>query len=384
MPFGYTPEGFVIKPIETIIEELETAQLAIDSSMTFGSEEPSTQLNATFAEQLEQAWEAIAAASNFDPTSAEDFRADQVAAITGTSRDAATASTALIDCVFTSGGVTLSDGVAKIRHEDLPSIEFVADGDYTSTGAGTESVPFRATVTGPVQAATAKLTQIVTPVAGWTGASNPEDATPGRETETDSELKEKRELELAAGGGASFPTLRSALSRTTGVTSVNLLNNRTLVTDANGVPAKSLEAIVSGGTDQDVANTLFVKAGGVASFAGSTAVAVTDAAGKSHEVRFTRPSDLNMWLVFTLSVDPNRYGETAFKTAISATDATLEAGDDVLLARLSCSALNQPGVLNVISVLVGISDGGEVAADYVIDPRQIADYDSARIDVILV
>lgn len=380
---GYTSSGFVSKTLEEIVSELETSQRAdVDSDLTFGAEEPLTQLNGIFSEQIAQLWELAEMLAAIDPNSASGFRVDQIALITGTVRDPASPSTVNLNCSFSSGGVTLLDGIAKVGHATNPDIVFVADGDFTSSAVGTESVPFRATVNGPTQAASGTLTDLVVPVAGWTAATNPLDATPGTLEETDSELKEKRTTELASGGGASFPTLLSALSRVPGVTSVNLLNNRSHITDGNGLPPHSVEAIIVGGTDEDIAQALFDNASAGTGYNGTTSVSVADSAGNSHTIRFTRPTIVDVWLEIAFTHDATYIGEAAHKLLIAGQDSQFNPGDDVYQFRVLCDAtLGVQGIINPQSALIG-DTASVVAADLDINPREIADFDTTRITLV--
>lgn len=397
-PFGLTPTGFVRKNLTDITTELEADQRAdIDQNLTFGDEEPLTQLNGTYGEQLAQAWEVLETVAMVDPDGAKDFRLDQISNITGTRRDLDTYSTVILSCVF-SGVVNLTAGLQKVRHDSIPTIEFVVLMDYVSPGAGAHDVLFRATVTGPVQAASGTLTDIVVPAAGWLSANNVKDADPGTNRQKDSDLKEKRQRELASGGGASEPTLYSKISRVEGVTSLLLLNNRTRYTDSDGVPSKAVEAIVLGGDDADIAQALFLYASTGAGFHGNTEVEVLDSTGKKHLIKFTRPTEVDVWMTLEIKRNSNYIGETAHKALIAEQSAEYDPGEDVYLSRVTVHGFGlspeeladtetiRPvtGIIDVRSVLLGTTEPGQTANSLDINPRQIAKYDTSRITLLYV
>ena len=79
-------------------------------------------------------------------------------------------------------------------------------------------VDAEASETGPIAALTGTLTEIDTPVTGLDSVTNKEDATPGRDEETDSELKVRRENALQVSGAGTLESIRSRLLDLAGVT----------------------------------------------------------------------------------------------------------------------------------------------------------------------
>lgn len=385
---GYTTEGFVAKTQEEIISDLQTKQRAdVDPDITFGSEEPATQLNGVFSEQLAQVWELASLLSSIDPNASFGVRLDQVGALVGSYREPATESTVVISCTFSASG-TITEGAQRVRHSSIEGVEFVAAETVSIPSAGSYDVSFRATVTGPVQAASGSLTVISVPTANWTAATNAEDATPGTDIQSDASFQQSIREEIASGGGSSVPGLVSALSRTSGVTSVKLLNNRSTSTDSNGVLPKTLEAIVRGGTDQDVGQTIFDNASGGAGLQGNTTVQVVDSLGDTHNINFTRATDVDLYVEVNLIITSTGYaGDEEVKAAIIAYGESLASGDPVAIFKVGCAAVTVSGVKNIDSA----APGGPIKVDTLASPvnvldwpvsiRERADFDTSRIVV---
>lgn len=125
-----------------------------------------------------------------------------------------------------------------------------------------------------------------------TAISNATEGTPG-EPEEDLEVYRARLVASTASGSGTEPSIVAALLKVPGVTGeTRVLVNRTLAVDANGVPPKSVEAIVVGGGDEGIVRALYGSASAIAGFAGTTSIPANTYPGVPVEVRFTRPSSV--------------------------------------------------------------------------------------------
>lgn len=104
-----------------------------------------------------------------------------------------------------------------------------------SVGAGlridstASPIPFLAQSYGPIAVPYNTLTEIVTPIAGWTSLTNLDAGITGRDRETDEELRARRERSLSRLGAATVEAIRSRLlQEVDGVTSVTIFENVTL------------------------------------------------------------------------------------------------------------------------------------------------------------
>lgn len=382
MAFGLTAFGFNRKTTEELLAELETSELAlISSALDVSAETPIGQLNGIFAAKLGELWElAEEVFGAFDPDAAGDQALDAIAALTGTFRALATKGTVTLT-VGLDATTTLSAGaIAQVTGD--PTNRWVTLVDVTSVGAGDFSVAAEAEIAGNVPASTGTIEVIVTPSAGWNTVTNALAATAGTDIDTDAELRARREDELTLAGSATANAIRADL-RVTGVTSVVVFFNNTLVTDVDGVPGKAVEALVEGGADQDIADALFdTIAVGIEPF-GSVTNTVIDSNGNSQTVDFSRPTlivvvteiDIVTGVGFPVG------GDALVATAIADFENALAVGKDVNRFEVAAAALTITGVINVTDVRLAESPGGPISFDLVLTSREKATAIIANITV---
>lgn len=179
-----------------------------------------------------------------------------------------------------------------------------------------------------------------------TSVTNPEDFTVGREKETNTELRNRFLNTNAASGKGTYPAVRKAVSDVVGVDSVKVINNPTSVV-VDGIPEHSYEVIVSGGNDNDIADTIFITGPAGIQAYGSTVVNITDSEGFSHNIGFSRPTDIYIFV----NVDYELDGSTPFP--VDGEDQIKEAiiayGNSIQDSKLIPSKFNIP-VYNVAGV----------------------------------
>lgn len=113
----------------------------------------------------------------------------------------------------------------------------------------------------------------------------------GRALETDTELRNRFKTSVGGQGKATVNALFSALTSTAGVISAVVEENWTNTTNINGLPAKSFECTVKGGSDLAVATTVWeTKPAGIQPF-GNTNTTITDSQGYPQTIYYSRPID---------------------------------------------------------------------------------------------
>ncbi|KAB8139257.1 hypothetical protein F9U64_01135 [Gracilibacillus oryzae] len=161
---------------------------------------------------------------------------------------------------------------------------------------GSVNVPIRALergVDGNVEANS--ITDIVTPRVGVNSVTNSEATSGGREKETDLAFKRRLDRTKKAENRLVFQLLNVE-----GVIDAFLYENVTME-ELNGLPKKSIEPLVWGGNDQEVAQTILrYKAGGMQSF-GETYVEVTDSKQQPQMIGFTRPEEVDVYVNATIT-----------------------------------------------------------------------------------
>src|SRR5690606_23561395 len=98
------------------------------------------------------------------------------------------------------------------------------------------------------------------------------------------------------GGASTIDSIRAAVLETAGVRTARVFQNPTMEFDDEGRPPKSVEVVVLGGTDGDVAKAIHnTIAAGIESF-GDVEVWVEDAGVEAQLVRFSRAESVDIFV----------------------------------------------------------------------------------------
>lgn len=379
MAFGVTPDGFVTKDLGTIRGEIETALRAtIDPLLDTSDQTPMGQLVAVMSGQYADLWEVGAAAyAARYPDSASDSSLDEVSSITGTIRDFATKT-------LVTGEVTLEPNKAlpagSVAHlSGRPSDRFITLAEVPANpGGGTFSVDFEAESAGSIEVLATQLNTIAEPVSGWLVVTNAAGATKqGTDADTDSELREKRAVELTLGGSTNVDAIRADLVVLAGVEDAQVTED---------LDAHTVSAVLRGGVAAEIGQALFdSKAGGIRTV-GSQLEVIIDSQGIPHDLRWDFAAQLDVHVSMTVETDPLVFdgvqGEIDIKAAIAAYVNALDVGDDVIYDQIKCAALSVAGVERIPAALIGFG-APTVAADLVVSGTQFAASDVANIAVVV-
>jgi hypothetical protein len=373
---GLTASGLEIKTqseIQTSIEESVTAAIpGIDLSQG-----PEHQIIGVLSEELAILWEGLQATyAAAYPDSANGLLLDQVAAITGTVRRQATRSR-VTGTVTLAAFTTLPTGsIAAVLSDPDAQFRTTADAVNGTAFPDDVDVALEAIETGPVAAPAGTLTVIVTPVTGWTAITNATDAALGRDIADDVELRETRQIELAGAGQDHYAAIRAAVVGVAEVIEAAVFGNETLVTDGDGRPGKSFEAVVwdgdpSAADDDELAQAIYdSKPAGILSHGvGSSGTAVTET-GADFTILFTRATKLRVYVDVEVVLAPNTAPgwETLVRDSVSARGAQYSVGETAYASQLICAIIDDVGVVTAVtSLTLGIAPaptGSSVVADY--------------------
>lgn len=171
---------------------------------------------------------------------------------------------------------------------------------------GTVTLPATSVIPGPDgNTLENTITNITNPKLGITGVTNEKPFEGGRNTETDAEFRERYYLSVDFAGGVNIDAIVAEIyENVEAVISVTGEENDTDVTNDHGLPPHSIEIVAYGGLDEDIATAIFRrKAAGIQAF-GNTVVSVIDVSGVTHDIGFSRPSPIEIWIkVFNLVTD---------------------------------------------------------------------------------
>lgn len=443
MAYGVTATGFVKKTLEDIKSELEASlRASLGDGINLLSTSVFGQLVGIMADRESEIWDLAAEVYASQYPSASGQSLDNVGSLTGVVR--LEASGTQVDVQLT-GTPTTVIGVGKVVSNDQgvrfaldEAVTIVAaaawaistsysvgdlvtndsniyvcttsgtsagaggptgtgDGiadntvvwNFVGDGTGTVSGEFTAEETGPLTCPTGSIDTedskgaIETPVAGWDDARNLEDGTVGRDIETDEEFRLRREQLLSSTGNATLDALIDNIAEVDDVTQSIAFENTTDATDSYGLPPHSFQCIVQGGDDQDIWDTIWeTKAAGIESY-GSESGTVVDSIGNSHTVNFDRPTQKTIHVIVELTKDSNypANGDDQVKAAIVAFGETFLIGDDVITSQLYDSVFSVSGVVDVTKIWISFTDPPTGAANLVLDRDELADFDTANIDV---
>jgi uncharacterized phage protein gp47/JayE len=222
---------------------------------------------------------------------------------------------------------------------------------------------------------------ILTPMLGWDSVNNPVAATPGEDRETDEQLRLRFRNGKFDRATNTLDAIYSALINLDNVSEVTIYENDTSVVDGNGVPAHSFLPIVSGGLSTDIANAIWDnKPIGILSY-GNTTVSISDVQGFPHDISFSRPGPVVIYISMNITTDVNfpPNGNDAIKSAlIEYFTANFGTGDDVIYSRLYTPINSIPGH-EVVSLTIGTSPAPVGTSNIVIAFDEIASLNTTNI-----
>lgn len=292
---------------------------------------------------------------------------------------------------FTTGFVvTFAGASGKIDHEMLEFLDNTLSVTITiaETTKGVPQAVVDATCVnnGPIPSFAFSLTGIVNPVPGLDSVLNVIDGVLGRNVETDTEFRQRRNESLQIAGSATLDAIRSELLQILGVNEAIVFENTTFVTDVNGLPGKSFACYVDGGDNQEIADTIFAsKPAGIASH-GSVTEQVLDSQGFTHDVKFSRPIDVDIWVEFDVSTGPTFpvNGQQLIQDAVVAYGNNLGIGKTIIVIPDLVSVLDAIEGITDVDIRIGLAASPTLDNNIVIQPQQISKWSNTRTMVNLI
>lgn len=278
-----TSAGPVIPSFADIYRSLQESVRSIyGSDVYIDPDSQDGQLLAIMAQAQYDANAAVVAAFNsYSPAKAVGEALSSNVKINGIERRAPSRSTVTLRVVGVVG-TQIANGIVEDtlgQRWDLPAL-------VTIPSAGEVLVLGTAQVDGAIAASPNTITKINTPTLGWQTVTNPASATPGLPVETDAELRIKQALSVTNSAVSVLTSIRAALLNLSNVSRCRVYENDTNATDSNGIPAKSISAVVEGGAPTDIADTIRRKKTPGTGTYGTTVVPLTDPLGDVINIRY--------------------------------------------------------------------------------------------------
>ena len=311
--------------------------------------------------------------------------------VSATAASIASGIAALIDTDLYT--VSASGGVIALRSIDgFTDFTLTVDSKLSITKLGTP-VGFTAVELGGHILPIGSLNTIDSSIIGLDEINNLEAGATGRDVETDEELRIRHRESVRATGSATAAAIRARmLSEVDSVNYVRVYENRTSDIDAFNLPAHSFETVVSGGSNQSVAEKLFeLKPAGIETY-GNTSIQVYDENGDLQTVEFSRPSDKYAWVRISVNL---LNGEeplpadvvNAIKNAVYDYGSSLNISEDLILQRFYGPIYSATSGIGQITVEADLTDTIGETPSYVttnisVGRAEIAVFDTARITVV--
>jgi hypothetical protein len=293
-----------------------------------------------------------------------------------------------IGVTFTNNG----DGAFNIESDDLNDTNNISATSLISIIKVQSILEFQSLEMGEIPAPATSIDTIDTSISGLDGVINFFDGQIGSVKETETELRIRREQSVSIVGASNAESIKSRLSNDIeGVSFVKVLDNVTL-SEVDGVDPKSMEAIIEGGSDNDIANTLFVlKVGGI-SFDGNTSINITDSEGVLQTIKFSRPEVKFIWVKVTINsfnpeeALPTNYEQAIKDSIVNYAEQEFNISDDIILQKLYTPIYEISGIKSVTIEIAKTNTVVETpiyqTTDIAIAIRELGNFDDTRITIL--
>lgn len=389
MPKGITSNGFERKQLGELVTEIGTNfKLVYGSNLDVSPASPNGQLIGTIAESFANMWEIAEGCYNaFNPNAAYGVGLSNLVQINAITRNEDEPSAGFL----TLGGVPntfVPEG--RFVSSSVTGSRFVTTEDAIIGGSGVIIVPAVSSEAGLIYGLAGDIDTIDTPINGWETVTNALDFTLGIVYESDPKLRARRTISIPRQGKNTVDSIRAEVSAVTGVVSVTVLENDTDSVDVNGQAPYSVQVIALGGADAGIAEAILLKKpSGTPSF-GTTTTVVQDPQGFPHDINWTRPVSIPIYVTVTNTADfdyPVDGDAQIAQAIVDYANSVLMVGrgfslnDDVIYTELF-SAINTVPNNTVTDLRIGTSPTPTGTANVVINIGEISFFTIANVVVI--
>lgn len=149
---------------------------------------------------------------------------------------------------------------------------------------------------GYITAAPNTINNIITPIYGWLGVTNQYSATPGRNVESDANLRARYYVSTMLPAVSIFDSMLASLGSITDVKRVKGYENDTNQISSEGFPPHSVTFVVEDGDEGQIAEMIYNKKTPGCYTNGTTDIEILSEAGNVTHIRFYRPTYKNVWV----------------------------------------------------------------------------------------
>lgn len=385
-------KGLHISTYNDILEHLVSSMKQIyGDDIYLDNSSPDYQMLSIFALVQSDTLQAMVYAYNArSPETAIGTSLDSVVKLNGIKRKAASHSTCEVKIVGTPFTQILN-GAVRDRAGliwDLPSSVIVDSGGVTYTVATCREP-------GAVSALAGDLNEIDTPTYGWISVENEVAAVLGNEEETDAQLRERQTISTANPSQTMLAGTKGAIAALKNVSRFAVYENDTntaeVTTDnPHGLPAHSVTCVVEGGTNEDVAEAIFLHKGIGCYTHGDVEVEYTDQNDYINRIRFFRPDYKDIFVKVVIKKYTGYISTMTSKVREAVYDylAALTIGSDVSASVLSniitaCNPSLTKPIFGIKDLKIGLSKETLAAQDITVGFKEIPNPSYANIEVTL-
>jgi uncharacterized phage protein gp47/JayE len=253
--------------------------------------------------------------------------------INGIARKVPTSSTATVSLVGTAGTVVQNAYISD--NLSLNSQWFIV-GPVIIPPSGVIDTVAICSTQGAVVAAPNTLTDIITPIPGWQTVTNPSAAVVGQPVETDAQLRRRQTQSTSIPAQTVVSSIQGNLMALPSVVRSKVYENDTFVTDANGIPARSIACVVDGTDPMAIATSIAnTKTPGVPTY-GNITENVIDSKGVVNHINYFQLVNYEIYVLCYITPTVGYTTQTGLFifAAIQQYVNNLDIGNSVLLGDL--------------------------------------------------
>ncbi|MFD0965254.1 baseplate J/gp47 family protein [Seminibacterium arietis] len=262
---------------------------------------------------------------------------------------------------------------------DNNKVRWILDQKVTLNESGAARADFRSEELGAFSLNAHTQLTIETITLGLNSVTTSVDAEIGIEEETDSQLRQRFFKSRARGAINSAEAIEGEISDLLDVKQVIVLENNTSQVDSAQVQPHSINVIVEGGNEADIAKVIYKNKGAGIGLQGNSSVNLM-INGKQRIIKFDKatPTDIHVSMILVRYEDFTEIDKDEVKRMLS--NVKFKIGEDVSLSRLY-SPINTVGGFWVKSLKIGKNADVLNAENIVIKPRELARIQRANIQI---
>lgn len=259
---------------------------------------------------------------------------------------------------------------AGIVVSDQNKVRWVLTTDIQLDSNGSGRADFRSEQLGSFNLAKNTTLTIETVTLGLTNAVTFENAEVGVEEETDTQLRERFLFSRTKNAQNSAEAITAKISALPDVKQVRVLENNTAQRDAFGVEPHSIDVIVYGGNDEEIANVIYQNKGAGVGLQGNTLINLKKD-GETRPIRLDKVSlvDIQVSIRCVRYEDFTEIDKEQIKKLLA--NQSFKIGQAVSLSRLY-SPINQVGGFWVKELKIARKGQQLKAENVALQPRDLA------------